>query len=563
MVPAYNEADRLPRLFAALDRSVDLAATQVIVVDDGSSDATADVASLYLQTIPSGHLVMQPKNQGKGRAVAEGVLRARGEKIAFMDADSATDLDGLDGLLAALEDHDIAIGSRSHAESIVEHAHQHRAIMGRAFNHLTRSVTGLSLRDTQCGFKAFRAPVAKLLFAMSDVSGFAFDVAVLTYAHRLGFSIAEVPIRWRHVPGSKIRRIADPMRMAADALTAALFPAHTLIDAVRVHGVDEPRVRELVHHIEPALTVTAGLTDADILVPPNTNGRYGEVIAFVESAGLAASPIVHDSADLLRRGHGTGLGTRPSTLAIPDADALDGLERTRQAGRRILRHGKNAMGLHPATLPILLRMTPTGTSRQLRADTHLVVEGFPRSGNTFTAFALQHAGGSELNLSSHVHHPSQVKLAVARGIPTVLVIREPVGTLASYLIAGPHGRARGVLKEYISYYSEVLPLLDDVLVVRFEDITTDMGSVTRRINARFDLSIPPFEHVPDNVDAVYRAIKQHHDALHGINEGLMARPVEARKALNQRHRDEIQSPELEPLLERATRLYEMAAAAAH
>lgn len=218
-----------------------------------------------------------------------------------------------------------------------------------------------------------------------------------------------------------------------------------------------------------------------------------------------------------------------------------------------MRRAKYLMGEHPITLPILLRMTPIGMSRRITERTRLVVEGFPRSGNTFASYAIWHAAGSDFPLSSHVHHLAQLKLATRRGLPTVLVVREPLATLASYLIAGPHGRPKGVLKEYLSYYEGALPMLSDVLVVDFTEITGDMGAVIDRINARFDLDIPAFDHTPETVAAVFDTI-QHTDAL-GMGEAGVARPSEERSADNARRRAELQAPELAPLLARANELY--------
>ena len=556
VVPAFNEAARLPALFAQIRDHVDLDRTEVIIVDDGSTDETSRVAESFATSLPSAQVHRQASNMGKGRAIAAGIQRSKGERVVFMDADSATDLSGLDSLLAALDQFDIAIGSRSHPDSVVEHAHQHRAVMGRAFNQLTRSVTGLTFRDTQCGFKGFRGPVARLLFSMSDVDGFAFDVAVLSYAHRLGFSITEVPITWRHVPGSKIRRIVDPFRMATDAVRAAVLPRHQFIDAVRISGFDRPEVRATIAEADPPLQVSAGPDRVDVLIPPGEEPAYAEFVDELRAGDIEIEHVVHDSVALLRRGHGTGLGTRPPAIDVPQADEVTRALQVRYAGRRVLRHGKNLMGLHPATLPILLRLTPTGTTRRIEADTELVVEGFPRSGNTFTSFALKHANPS-LRMVSHVHHPSQVKLAVARGVPTVVVVREPIATLASYLIAGPHGRTGAVLREYISYHHELLSVASNVLVVDFDEITSDMGEVSRMITERFGLELKPFDHQPDQVEAVYRAIERHHDELHGINEGLMARPSTVRRGLNAQHRLDLQGPEHRAELDRARRLHKL------
>jgi hypothetical protein len=242
----------------------------------------------------------------------------------------------------------------------------------------------------------------------------------------------------------------------------------------------------------------------------------------------------------------------PMTTADPET--LDVETQMRNGARRLMRRFKYLMGEYPVTLPILLRMTPIGTSRQITDQTQLVVEGFPRSGNTFASYAIWHAAGNDFPVSSHVHHLAQLRLATRRGLPTVLVIREPIGTLASYLIAGPHGRPRGVLKEYISYYSGVLPMLPNLLVVDFTDVTSDMGAVIERINNRFGLEIPPFDHTAENAEAVFAAI-QRADKL-GMGEAGVARPSSERSGDNARHRAELSATELASLTAQAKAIYE-------
>jgi hypothetical protein len=229
-----------------------------------------------------------------------------------------------------------------------------------------------------------------------------------------------------------------------------------------------------------------------------------------------------------------------------------------QYGRRMLRRGKYALGHDPVFLPILLRLTPLGISRQITAHTDLIVEGFPRSGNTFTVFALQNAAQNQLQLSSHVHHPSQVKLAVERGIPTVLVVREPIAVLASYLTYGQHGRPADVFKEYYSYHQELVPYADRVLIVDFDEISSDMPAIVDRINQRFSLQIPPFEQSPENIDHVFGEIARQHQLIHpGLDADHVApRPMTARKELNERNRNDLLDPRLDHLRIHSVSIYE-------
>ncbi|HMC68687.1 MAG TPA: dolichyl-phosphate beta-glucosyltransferase [Mycobacteriales bacterium] len=232
VVPAYNEARRLETSLPALVDLASDAGAELIVVDDGSDDRTADVAAEYTAKLRGAKVVRLPLNSGKGAAVRAGVAHARGRSIVFMDADLATELTDLPSLVEALDTADIAIGSRVLSESTVDGATTARARMGRTFNRVARLVTGLDLRDTQCGFKAFRAPVAQLLFHLGVVDGFAFDVEILALAHRIGYRIAEVPVHWHGVADSRVDVVRDPARMVRDVLLTQARWRRTRILAV-------------------------------------------------------------------------------------------------------------------------------------------------------------------------------------------------------------------------------------------------------------------------------------------------------------------------------------------
>jgi glycosyltransferase involved in cell wall biosynthesis len=216
VVPAYNEASRLARGMPTLLDVIPRQETEVIVVDDGSTDSTAEVARRHLDHLPRRSLLRLPKNSGKGAAVRAGVVEASGEVIAYMDADMATDPNDLVQLVGALGSSPVAVGSRSARGSVVEDKSHVRTLMTRTFSLLVSSAVGLPMRDTQCGFKAFHGSVAKLLFHGAKVDSFAFDVEVLSRAARLGLHMEEVPVRWRQVAGSKVRVVRHSLEMLVD-----------------------------------------------------------------------------------------------------------------------------------------------------------------------------------------------------------------------------------------------------------------------------------------------------------------------------------------------------------
>jgi len=220
VVPAFNEEDRLePALRSYLGygrataRSVEL-----IVVDDGSVDRTSLLVEQLAGEFPELRLIRLAENRGKGYAVRSGVVNARGRMVLFADADGATPISEIERLQAAIETGaDVAIGSRAiHDRDVKVNAKLYRRVMGRVFHGLVQALTVRGVRDTQCGFKLFRGPVAHDLFSRMRMSGFSFDVEVLMMAQRRGYRIAEVPVNWTHQPGSKVNLALDSLRMMRD-----------------------------------------------------------------------------------------------------------------------------------------------------------------------------------------------------------------------------------------------------------------------------------------------------------------------------------------------------------
>jgi glycosyltransferase involved in cell wall biosynthesis len=222
VIPAYNEAQRLPptleRIRAYLDDGGE--PYEVIVVDDGSDDGTAAAVREMAEAWPELGTVRLPVNLGKGAAVREGMLRGRGVHRAFSDADLSTPIEELPRLRAHLTgDCHAAIASRDAPGSDIEvHQPRWREFMGRSYNRLLRALVLPGIRDTQCGFKVFTAEAAEACFRPLTTVRYGFDAEVLLRVRRHGWSIAEVPVRWRHVEESRVGGIGDASRMLYDLL---------------------------------------------------------------------------------------------------------------------------------------------------------------------------------------------------------------------------------------------------------------------------------------------------------------------------------------------------------
>jgi glycosyltransferase involved in cell wall biosynthesis len=211
VIPAYNEERRLPQTMQQvldwLERG-NYSFREVIVVDDGSRDGTARVVEEFAKTNACVRLTRNPGNRGKGYAVRNGMLEAKGEWILYTDADLSAPIEEFDKLLAAAQAQGagVAIGSRAVDRKLVEvHQPAMRELSGRVFNLAMRVVTGLPYRDTQCGFKLFRADAARQIFSQQKQEGFSFDVEDLLIAQKLGVRAVEVPVRWANVEGTKVR----------------------------------------------------------------------------------------------------------------------------------------------------------------------------------------------------------------------------------------------------------------------------------------------------------------------------------------------------------------------
>lgn len=220
VIPLFNEADRLGatveqlRDFVASNRAV----TQIVMVDDGSTDQTPSLLRNLPSDIPA-QVVSYSRNAGKGYAIRQGVIEATGETVLISDADLSTPLEELGLLMPYLDSFDVVIGSRALDPSTVSQRQPwHRQAMGKTFNRLMRTITGLPFQDTQCGFKLFTADAAKRVFRSATIDRFAFDVEALTISLQLGLGVAEVPVRWHNVEGSRVSIGRDSARMLSDTI---------------------------------------------------------------------------------------------------------------------------------------------------------------------------------------------------------------------------------------------------------------------------------------------------------------------------------------------------------
>ena len=213
VVPAYGEAGRIAGTIAALREALG-DDTEIVVVDDGSTDDTAAAA----ETAKADVVIRIPDNRGKGAAVRAGMLAAHGDVIVFTDADLSYPPAQIEVLRTELvRGTDVVVGSRRHIGTrTLVRAGRLRELSGRVFNVFTRLVLPRKFGDTQCGLKGFRRDAARQIFSQSRIDRFAFDVEILWLADHFGFSIKEVPVELDNAPGSTVRLASDALRMVRD-----------------------------------------------------------------------------------------------------------------------------------------------------------------------------------------------------------------------------------------------------------------------------------------------------------------------------------------------------------
>ncbi|MDQ1728226.1 MAG: hypothetical protein QOD33_351, partial [Pyrinomonadaceae bacterium] len=223
VVPAYNEGARLGKSLRAIVSYLNdsVPESELIVVDDGSTDNTAAMARAELANSGNVHtsIISYQSNLGKGRAVRLGLLASRGEIALFTDADLSTPISETPKLIDPIVagDSDLTFGSRALDRNLIGvHQPWRREQGGRIFNLAVRLATGLPFWDTQCGFKAFRMNTCRPIIEGATIDRFGFDVELLYVAHRAGLRLREVPVRWDHAEGSKVNVASDSLKMLSE-----------------------------------------------------------------------------------------------------------------------------------------------------------------------------------------------------------------------------------------------------------------------------------------------------------------------------------------------------------
>lgn len=252
VIPVYNEEKKIERIVtdvsSCFSKGEEFRLAEIIVVDDGSTDATHNVLLECSKANHSLRVLRHPHNEGKGAAVRTGVLEASGDLILFTDADLSTPLSEVRKLYQALiEGADIAIGSRALKESmLLRRQPMYRELSGRLFNLFVQLFFAWGIWDTQCGFKLFRALPGKRVFSLLRTKGFAFDVEFLYVAKAMGYAVKEVPVRWVDDPDSKVKLFRDSLGMMRDLTSLRMKPA--LRELAKTSDVERDKTPESVEH---------------------------------------------------------------------------------------------------------------------------------------------------------------------------------------------------------------------------------------------------------------------------------------------------------------------------
>ncbi|MCL5411063.1 MAG: glycosyltransferase family 2 protein [Patescibacteria group bacterium] len=220
VVPAYKEEDRIHKILDAIEGYQDSHEflTETIIVVDGSPDNTAEEAKKYAKKIENLRIIDRKENRGKGYTVKEGMLAAIGKYVLFTDADNSTPIKQVDKLLKYIETYDVVIGSRyCEGGKLARPQPFYRIIGSRVLNHIIQSLAAPKIKDTQCGFKLFKAKAAQEIFKRQTFDRFSFDIEILAIARSLKLWVKEVGITWYDDPHSTVNPIKDGLRMIKDS----------------------------------------------------------------------------------------------------------------------------------------------------------------------------------------------------------------------------------------------------------------------------------------------------------------------------------------------------------
>jgi len=223
IIPSYNEEARLPGTLQRIAEYLPTLKlrTEVLVVDDGSTDRTAAVDESFHGKLTGLRVLSNGTNRGKGYSVRHGMLEAQGDMVLFTDADLSAPIEEAEKLLSPLNNgYDVAIGSRAMDRSLISTRQSiFRETAGIIFNKIVRMVLRLPFVDTQCGFKAFRRERCRIIFEQQRIEGFGFDPELLYLARHYGLQAIEIPVRWGHSEATKVNMLGDSLKMFGDIFT--------------------------------------------------------------------------------------------------------------------------------------------------------------------------------------------------------------------------------------------------------------------------------------------------------------------------------------------------------
>lgn len=412
VIAAWNEARRLPATLAALRgwAATRPESLEVLVVDDGSTDQTAQAALNTAAEWPVVRLLGLECNRGKGAAVRRGMLAARGRAAGFLDADLPYDLAAIGEALAGLAaGADVVIGGRDLPASRARSAPQlSRRISGRAYAWLVNRLAVRGIPDTQCGFKLFTAQAARALFARTTLPGFAFDVELLTAAQRMGLRIERIPVTYLHSDDSRVRLVRDSLRMFRDLLR---------VNRRRARGVYDPGAASGVPHACPG----CGADE-----PAFERGCGGWIVARCGACGLLHlwnRPPEKQLAGFYNREYyqagGTGGGYSDYEAQRPDllATARERVARLaqHQPSGRLLEIGcgygfflEAANSAYPHPVGIDLSEVAVARAREAGHAAHAgTLEQLPESAGQFDIIYAA-------DLFEHLYHPREFLAAAAK-----------------------------------------------------------------------------------------------------------------------------------------------------